>query len=354
MSVAGFMKTTDSNLDSTKKGGIYVTILDEKSSVLLDVIGLKKYFPVSDGFFRRKQLLKAVDDIHLTVRKGETLGIVGESGCGKSTLAHLMTNLLKPTAGQIIFDGIEMNKLSKRERRKKRQDIQMIFQDPFSSLNPRMKVFDIIAEPLRAHQVARGTHLKRQVNDLLQVVGLDPTYSDRYPHEFSGGQRQRISIARAIALKPKLIVCDEPVSSLDVSVQSQILNLLETLQKEFHLTYIFIAHGLAAVKHISDRIAVMYLGKIVELASTKELFMRPLHPYTLGLISAVPIPDPTQRHLRKKILLEGEIPNPVNPPSGCSFHPRCPFATEKCKNVVPQLREISEGHVVACHHPRID
>jgi len=348
------MKTTDSNLDSTKKGGIYVTILDEKSSVLLDVIGLKKYFPVSDGFFRRKQLLKAVDDIHLTVRKGETLGIVGESGCGKSTLAHLMTNLLKPTAGQIIFDGIEMNKLSKRERRKKRQDIQMIFQDPFSSLNPRMKVFDIIAEPLRAHQVARGTHLKRQVNDLLQVVGLDPTYSDRYPHEFSGGQRQRISIARAIALKPKLIVCDEPVSSLDVSVQSQILNLLETLQKEFHLTYIFIAHGLAAVKHISDRIAVMYLGKIVELASTKELFMRPLHPYTLGLISAVPIPDPTQRHLRKKILLEGEIPNPVNPPSGCSFHPRCPFATEKCKNVVPQLREISEGHVVACHHPRID
>jgi len=348
------MKTTDSNLDSTKKGGIYVTILDEKSSVLLDVIGLKKYFPVSDGFFRRKQLLKAVDDIHLTVRKGETLGIVGESGCGKSTLAHLMTNLLKPTAGQIIFDGIEMNKLSKRERRKKRQDIQMIFQDPFSSLNPRMKVFDIIAEPLRAHQVARGTHLKRQVNDLLQVVGLDPTYSDRYPHEFSGGQRQRISIARAIALKPKLIVCDEPVSSLDVSVQSQILNLLETLQKEFHLTYIFIAHGLAAVKHISDRIAVMYLCKIVELASTKELFMRPLHPYTLGLISAVPIPDPTQRHLRKKILLEGEIPNPVNPPSGCSFHPRCPFATEKCKNVVPQLREISEGHVVACHHPRID
>lgn len=321
---------------------------------LLEIINLKKYFDVTEGFLKRKkQYLKAVDGVNLSIRKGKTLGIVGESGCGKSTTAQLVMNMLKPTEGKVIFDGVELNKLSKRDMRQKRKDIQMIFQDPFSSLNPRMKVFDIIAEPLLTHESRRGQQLENEVNHLLNIVGLDSSYADRYPHEFSGGERQRIGIARAIALRPKLIVCDEPVSALDVSIQSQILNLLKRLQEEFNLTYIFIGHDLPAVKHISDQIAVMYLGKIVELANNKDLFQRPLHPYTEGLISAVPIPDPTLRNKKERIILEGDIPSPVNPPSGCHFHTRCPFATETCQVKVPQLKEEYPGHFVACHYPLV-
>lgn len=320
--------------------------------VLLEVINLKKYFDVTEGILKgERQYLKAVDGVNLSIKKGETLGIVGESGCGKSTTGHLIMNMLEPTEGKVIFDGVELNKLSKREMREKRKDIQMIFQDPFSSLNPRMKVFDIVAEPLVTHGVARGRQLREQVYELLDVVGLDKSYASRYPHEFSGGQRQRIGIARAIALRPKLIVCDEPVSALDVSIQSQILNLLVKLQQEFNLTYVFIGHGLPAVKHISDQIAVMYLGRIVEMAYKDELFKQPMHPYTEGLISSVPIPDPTLRGKREKVILEGDIPSPVNPPSGCHFHTRCPFATEKCRTVIPEFKEKREGHFVACHYP---
>lgn len=319
---------------------------------ILEVKGLKKYFDVSEGILSgKKQYLKAVDGIDFTIKRGETLGIVGESGCGKSTTGNLVMNMLKPTKGQIIFDGVDMHSLSKREMREKRKDIQMIFQDPFSSLNPRMKVFDIIAEPLLTHKVAKGKELKKKVEDLLDVVGLDPSYAKRYPHEFSGGQRQRIGIARAIALRPKLIICDEPVSALDVSIQSQILNLLKKLQAEFNLTYIFIGHGLPAVKHVSDHVAVMYLGRIVEMTTKEKLFQSPMHPYTEGLISSVPIPDPELRDQKSQVILEGDIPSAVEPPSGCHFRTRCPFATEKCKEVIPPLEEKRPGQLVACHYP---
>lgn len=321
------------------------------SDYILEVKGLKKYFDVTDGLLPgSKRYLKAVDGIDFNIKRGETLGIVGESGCGKSTTGNLVMNMLDPTEGQITFDGEDIHTLSKRKMRAKRKDIQMIFQDPFSSLNPRMKVFDIIAEPLITHKVAKGKELKRNVEELLDIVGLDRSYATRYPHEFSGGQRQRIGIARAIALKPKLIVCDEPVSSLDVSIQSQILNLLDKLQKELNLTYIFIGHGLPAVKHISDRIAVMYLGRIVEITTKEQLFTSPMHPYTEGLISAVPIADPEFRDQRERIILEGDIPNAVNPPSGCHFRTRCPIATEKCKEVSPELLEKRPGQFVACHY----
>jgi peptide/nickel transport system ATP-binding protein len=321
---------------------------------LLEVRGLKKYFDVSGGWLKKdKQYLKAVDDIDFNVKKGETLGIVGESGCGKSTTGNLIMNLLEKTEGEIIFEGVDLTKLSSEELRRKRSDIQMIFQDPYSSLNPRMRVFDIIAEPLRTHKVAKGAELEKQVYELMDVVGLDQSYSSRYPHEFSGGQRQRIGIARAIALKPKLIICDEPVSALDVSIQSQILNLMAKLQKEFNLTFIFIAHGLPVIKHISNRVAVMYLGKIVEMTTKEKLFQKPLHPYTEGLVSAVPIVDPTLRDAKKRIILEGDMPSPTNPPSGCRFHPRCPSAQEVCKTDSPALVEIQPEHQVACHFPLI-
>lgn len=314
---------------------------------LLEVEGLKKYFHIG-----KNQVLKAVDGIDFTVIEGETLGIVGESGCGKSTTGNLLIHLLDKTEGSIVFNGMDMDKMSKEEMRKNRADIQMIFQDPFSSLNPRMRVKDIIAEPIKTHTGLSKKEIKEEVYKLLDAVGLDRSYGDRYPHEFSGGQRQRIGIARAIALKPKLVICDEPVSALDVSIQAQILNLLIKLQKEFKLTFIFIAHGLPAVKYISNRIAVMYLGRIVEITSKNQLFEKPMHPYTESLVSAVPLPDPKIRDKRERIVLQGDIPSNVNIPTGCRFHSRCPYVQDICKTLEPSLNEIEKGHHVACHFPR--
>lgn len=323
-----------------------------KTNKLLEVKGLKKHFDVTEGIFtRNKQYLRAVDGIDFYVKEGETLGIVGESGCGKSTTGKLIVQLEEPTEGSIIFEGENLSELSERQLRDKRKNFQMIFQDPFSSLNPRSRVFDIVAEPLISHKITSGKELRKRVEELIETVGLSKMHLDRFPHEFSGGQRQRIGIARALALNPKLIVCDEPVSALDVSIQSQILNLLEKLQREFNLTYIFIAHGLPAVKHISDRIAVMYLGRIVEIADKDDLFNHTKHPYTEGLLSAVPIPDPKMRKSKERIILKGDMPSPVNPPSGCTFHTRCRYATEKCRVDVPQLRELESGHYVSCHYP---
>ncbi|MFC4799007.1 ABC transporter ATP-binding protein [Neobacillus sp. GCM10023253] len=316
---------------------------------LISIKDVKKHYPIGSGLFSKKgKWLKAVDGISLDVHRGETVGLVGESGCGKSTLGRMVVGLLEPTSGEVVFEGNSL--LSKgRNKRDLGQKIQMVFQDPYSSLNPRMNVANIIAEPLVLHKIGTSSERKKRVDELLEKVGLTAAHGSRYPEEFSGGQRQRIGIARALALNPSLIVCDEPVSALDVSIQAQILNLLKEIQEDMGLSYIFIAHGLQAVKHISNRIVVMYLGKIMEISETDQLFEQPLHPYTEALISAVPEPDPTVRN-RERILLSGDLPNPANPPVGCRFSTRCPLADERCRREEPPLEQVSEGRWVACFY----
>jgi oligopeptide transport system ATP-binding protein len=314
---------------------------------LLEVRNLKKYFPVGGGLFStRKGEVRAVDGVNLTVEEGETLGIVGESGCGKSTLGRTILRLIEPTAGEVRFEGKDLMKLSARDLRRMRREMQIIFQDPYASLNPRMRVGEIVGEGLEIHKLARGRQKRERVMELLHQVGLRPDHYDRYPHEFSGGQRQRIGIARALAVNPRFIVADEPVSSLDVSIQAQIINLMQELQQKMHLTYFFISHDLRVVEHLSHRVAIMYLGKIVEIAPSETIYRDAKHPYTRALLSAVPLPDP--EHKKERIMLQGDVPSPVNPPPGCSFHPRCAYREDICDKVEPEL-ESADGHGVSCH-----
>jgi oligopeptide transport system ATP-binding protein len=318
---------------------------------LVDVKNLRKYFPITRGviFQRRIGDIKAVDDVSFCIYKGETLGLVGESGSGKTTIGRTIIRLHEPTSGEVAFDGHDLLALDTKELREIRRRMQIIFQDPYASLNPRMTIGTIIGEPLEVHDGLKGEQRNKRIGNLLELVGINPSLVNRYPHEFSGGQRQRIGIARALALNPDLIICDEPIASLDVSIQAQVVNLLKDLQEEFNLTYLFIAHDLSMVRHISDRMAVMYLGKFMELASGIEISNRPLHPYTQALMSAVPVPDPEAEQARQRIILEGDIPSPAHPPQGCNFNTRCPVAEEICVKEDPIFREVSPGHHVACH-----
>jgi peptide/nickel transport system ATP-binding protein len=331
-----------------------MTGFEPSTDDLLVVEGLTKYFPVTRGIVFQRQIgaVKAVDGVSFTVRRGETLGVVGESGCGKSTMARCVMKLLEPTGGRIVFDGRDITNYSRVRMRPVRREMMMIFQDPYASLNPRKRVGFIIAEALEVHKLGTPAEVKRRVQELLEVVGLNPEHYNRFPHEFSGGQRQRIGVARALAISPKLIVCDEPVSALDVSVQAQILNLLKDLQQEFGLTYLFIAHDLNVVRHISDRVMVMYLGHAVEIAAREQLYAEPKHPYTGALLSAVPIPNPELGRQRQSIVLEGDVPSPINPPAACWFHPRCPrFHEGHCDVETPPLYPMGDGHYAACHYP---
>jgi len=329
-----------------------VSDVSQNGGPLVEIREIRKYFPIRKGMMQREVArVHAVDGVSFAVQEGETLGLVGESGCGKSTLGRTIVRLYEPTAGQIIFQGQAIEGHGARQLRPLRREMQMVFQDPYASLNPRKRVGSIIGDPMKIHHLGNAKERKARVEELLETVGLSPEHFNRYPHEFSGGQRQRIGIARALALRPKLIVADEPVSALDVSIQSQMLNLLEDLQTEFRLTYIFIAHDLGVVRHVSDRIAVMYLGKIVEMSPAEELYVRPIMPYTEALLSAVPVPDPDLAAKRERIVLEGDVPSPINPPRGCRFHPRCRYATQVCSEVEPPLVEYGNGHLAACHHP---
>jgi oligopeptide transport system ATP-binding protein len=319
-----------------------MTATQTQKEEIVKIRNLVKYFPVENS----DDVVRAVDDVSFDILAGETLGLVGESGCGKSTVGRCILRLYEPTSGEVWFENEEITHLANKEMQKLRREMQIIFQDPYASLNPRLTILSTVSEPLKIHGIGDKKERKERVADLLTKVGLDPNYMFRYPHEFSGGQRQRIGIARALALNPKLIICDEPVSALDVSVQAQVVNLLQDLQAEFGLTYLFISHGLAVVEHISQRVAVMYLGKIVEIAEARELYELPLHPYTKALLSAIPLPDPKQK--RERIILTGDVPTPINPPSGCRFRTRCPLAIPACAEVVPELREITAGHAAAC------
>ncbi|MBI3223441.1 MAG: dipeptide ABC transporter ATP-binding protein [Mycolicibacterium cosmeticum] len=327
-------------------------------SPLLEVTDLVKHFPIKSGVIVDREIgrVRAVDGVSLTLDEGETLGLVGESGCGKSTLCRVIMQLTKPTSGSVRFDGVELVGKSPRELRSMRRQIQMIFQDPYASLNPRKRIVQIIGDPMELHGLASGREVRSRVQDLLDRVGLRPEHADRFPHEFSGGQRQRIGIARALALRPKLIIADEPVSALDVSVQAQIVNLLKDLQDEFGLSYLFVAHDLGVVRHVSNRVAVMYLGKVVESARAANLYQHPLHPYSNALLSAVPVPDPRRNAARERVVLDGDVPSPIDPPAGCRFHTRCPWSTGICETDEPALVEHTAAaevaHVAACHHPR--
>jgi oligopeptide/dipeptide ABC transporter ATP-binding protein len=324
----------------------------ETGTTLVDVKGLKVYFPIKGGVLNRTVAhVKAVDGVDLFVKRGETLGLVGESGCGKSTTGRAILQLIKPTAGSVKLDGVELTSLDANQTRLKRAEMQMVFQDPYGSLNPRFTIGQTVAEPLENFNRGNKKEIQEQVASLLETVGLNPYFMNRFAHEFSGGQRQRIGIARALALRPSFIVADEPVSALDVSIQAQVLNLLEDLQHNFGLTYLFVAHNLSVVKHISDRVAVMYLGRIAELADSEDLYESPLHPYTQALLSAIPVPDPELELKRKRIILEGDVPSPVNPPPGCNFNPRCWKAQDICREIIPLLEEKSPNHYAACHFP---
>jgi oligopeptide transport system ATP-binding protein len=324
--------------------------MSNHNNILVKTEDLVMHFPILSGVFQRQVgVVHAVDSVSFWVRRGETFGLVGESGCGKTTAGRTILQLYRPTSGHVYFEDIDLTKLKGEELRRMRRRMQMIFQDPYASLNPRMTIAEIVGEPLLVHNIAKGAELEERVREALVTVRLSPTFASRYPHEFSGGQRQRIGIARALVLQPEFIVCDEPISALDVSIQAQVINLLEDLQEKFNLTYLFIAHDLSVVRHISDRVAVMYLGILAEMASRDELYNHPLHPYTQALLSAVPVPDPVIEEKRKRIILEGDVPSPVNPPSGCRFRTRCPLAQKICAEQVPVWREVAPDHWVACH-----